>query len=172
MQNGVVKYGKDLIKIASVFGLPQRQLPTPKVRGHFVYRLKSSLHTSETHRWWVPACIRDRPNRNAMHGIPRATIDLDSIDNLNLGTNGFVCFAENADRVIQIRNRVVWARAGTFILSYLYYVYGSAERGGWVFNSYTSSCKAVTKYAIIFNTFYSEISEYISNSTRKTFLLI
>lgn len=60
-----------------------------------------------------------------MHGIPRATIDLDSIDNLNLGTNGFVCFA---DIVIQIRNRVVRARAGAFILSYLCSVYGSVER--------------------------------------------
>lgn len=62
-----------------------------------------------------------------MHGIPSATIDLDSIDNLNLCTNGFVCFA---DRVVQIRKRVVWARAGAFILSYLCSVYGSAEREG------------------------------------------
>lgn len=62
-----------------------------------------------------------------MHGIPRATIDLDSIDNLNLGANDFVCFA---DRVILIRNRVVWARAGDIILSYLCSMYGSAEREG------------------------------------------
>lgn len=105
-----------------------------------------------------------------MHGIPNATIDLDSIDNLNLGTNGVVCFT---DRVIQIRNRVVWARAGALSSAISVLCMGvQKERGVWVFNSYTSSCKAVTKFIIIFNTCYSEISEYNSNSTRKTVLLI
>lgn len=105
-----------------------------------------------------------------MHRIPSATIDLDSIDNLNLGTNGFVCFA---DRSFQIRNRVVWARAGRRLYPQisLFWVWECRKRGGWVFNSYTSSCKTVTKYVIIFNTCHSEISEYNSNSTRNFFFL-